>query len=283
MLAGKADMRKVDRRQLSHKACVLLRNYENLLVDDKELLFRKISPKKQKQIALMLKFRPLVYSELQAKMGYLVFDQSMQPIEGRFYWSGIRSDNFHFITKACSCVKKKRPPKLEKVPLKCISTNAPIEIFGLDFLHLDPCQGKYFLLITDHFSGFTQAYPAANKKAKTAAEILYYDFMLRFGLPEKILHDQFREFENNIFKKLAKLDKNNTIPSPTPPSTPQPPTPQKNNGKVEHMNQTSISMLQTLPGLHKSRWKDHIQKLVFGYNCTKHSRTGYFTIFPTLW
>ena len=169
-------------------------------------------------------------------MGYLVFDQSMQPIEGRFYWSGIPSDNSHFITKACSCVKKKRPPKPEKVPLKCISTNAPIEIFGLDFLHLDPCQGRYFLLITDHFSGFTQAYPAANKKAKTAAEILYYDFMLRFGLPEKILHDQFRGFEYNIFKKLAQLDKNNTIPPPTPPPPLQPPTPNPPKKAMEKWN-----------------------------------------------
>ena len=40
-LAGKADMRKVDRRQLSHKACVLLRNYENFSVYDKDYSFVK--------------------------------------------------------------------------------------------------------------------------------------------------------------------------------------------------------------------------------------------------
>ena len=35
MLAEKADTRKVDRQQLPHKACVLLRNYQNLSVHDK--------------------------------------------------------------------------------------------------------------------------------------------------------------------------------------------------------------------------------------------------------
>ena len=29
--------------------------------------------------------------------------------------------------------------------------------------------------------------------------------MLRFGLPDKILHDQGGEFENDLFKKVAKL------------------------------------------------------------------------------
>ena len=180
MLAEKADMKKVDRRQLPHEACVLLRDYQNLSVDDKGLLFRKISSKKQKQLVLPLKFRPLVYSKLHVKMGHLGVDQSMQLIKDRFYWPGMGSDISHFITKACSCVKKKIPSKLEKAPLQYISTNAPTELVGLDFLHLDPCVGgyEYLLVITDHFTGFTQAYPTGHKKAKTAAEKLCCDFML---------------------------------------------------------------------------------------------------------
>ena len=142
MLAEKADMKKVDRQKLPHEACVLLRDYQNLSVDDKGLLFRKISPKKQKQLLLPLKLRPLVYSELHVKIAYLGVDRSMQLIKDRFCWPGIGSDISHFITKTCSCVKKKRPSKLEKAPLQCISTNAPMELLGLDFLQLDPCRGR---------------------------------------------------------------------------------------------------------------------------------------------
>ena len=94
--------------------------------------------------------------------------------------------------------------------------------------------------------------------------------MLRFGLPDKILHDHGGEFENDLFKELAKLRRVKSIR--TTPYHPQ------TNRKVERMNQTIISMLQTLPELQKSKWKDHIQKLVFAYNCTKHSRTGYFLV-----
>ena len=40
-------------------------------------------------------------------------------------------------------------------------------------------------LLTDHFSKFVQVYPTTNKSAKTAADRLYNDFMLRYGLPRK--------------------------------------------------------------------------------------------------
>ena len=84
MLVERADMKKVDRRQLPHEACILLRDYQKLLADDEGLLFRKISPNKQKQLVLPLKLRPLAYSELNIKMGHLGVNQSMQLIRGRF-------------------------------------------------------------------------------------------------------------------------------------------------------------------------------------------------------
>ena len=105
-----------------------------------------------------------------------------------------------------------------------------MELSGLDFLHLDPCRKgcEYLLVITDNVLGFTQAFPTINKKAKTVAEKLYSDFMLRFGLPDKILNDQGREFENDIFKKLTKLCGIKGIR--TTPYHPQ------TNRKVERMN-----------------------------------------------
>ena len=81
---------------------------------------KKKTQQQQQQLVLPLKFRPLVYSELHVKMGHLGVDRSMQLIKDRFYWPGTGPDISHFITKACSCVKKKGRPKLEKAPLQCI-------------------------------------------------------------------------------------------------------------------------------------------------------------------
>ena len=41
------------------------------------------------------------------------------------------------------------------------------------------------------------------------------------------------------------------------------------------MNSTLLQMLQTLEETCKSQWKDEHNKLMYTYNCTKHSVTGY--------
>ena len=91
--------------------------------------------------------------------------------------------------------------------MKPIHSAAPMELISMDFLHLDQCSGgfQYILVIADNFSRFAQAYPTRNKEAKAAAEKLYNDFILRFGIPGSILHDQGRESENGLFKHLSKL------------------------------------------------------------------------------
>ena len=118
-----------------------------------------------------------------------------------------------------------------------------------------------------YFTRYTQAYPTKNKVAKRAANHLYNDFILRFGIPSKILHDQGGEFENDLFMNLANpLGIQNLCTTPYHPQT---------NDLTERMNQTVISMLRTLPEKYKSSWKNHLSKVIYAYSCTRHSSTGY--------
>ena len=75
------------------------------------------------------------------------------------------------------------------------------------FLHLEKSGGGFqyilLLLLTDHFTRYTQAYPTKYKAARTATNHLYNDFILRFGIPFKILHDRGGEFKNELFKDIA--------------------------------------------------------------------------------
>ena len=60
---------------------------------------------------------------------------------------------------------------------------ARLELIGLEFLHLDAwSRGYWYLLVLSD-----QVYPLTNKSAKPAADRLYNDLMLRYGLPGKIL------------------------------------------------------------------------------------------------
>ena len=76
---------------------------------------------------------------------------------------------------------------------------------------------------------------------------LYDDFINRFGLPARILHDQGKEFENDLFRHIQKLT--GITNSRTTPYHPE------CNGIVERMNQTILNMMRTLEEAEKSPWK----------------------------
>ena len=96
-----------------------------------------------------------------------------------------------------------------------------------------------------------------NKSGRTAASKLYNDFILRFGSPESILHDQGRESENELFCSLNKIFGISRLhTTPYHPMT---------NGLVERMNSTLIQMLQTITEGNKQNWKDKLNKLTYAY------------------
>ena len=106
----------------------------------------------------------------------------------------------------------------------------------------------------DRFTPYAQAYATRSMSAKTVAQKLYNDFILRFDFPLRIRHDQGGEFENRLHRELEKLC--GVEHSRTTPYHPL------GNGQVERFNRTLLGMLRTLPETQKSRWAEHLNDVV---------------------
>ena len=139
-------------------------------------------------------------------MAHLGADRVYHLAKERVYWPNMEKDIKEFINTRCQCLSQKKPFHVLYTPLGTITSSAPMNLIAIDFLKVDKCSGgyEYILVIVDHFTRYTQAYATRNKSGKTAAEKLFNDFILRFGIPDRILHDQGGEFENKLFKELEK-------------------------------------------------------------------------------
>lgn len=120
----------------------------------------------------------------------------------------------------------------------------------------------------DHFTQFAQAYTCRDKSAKTAAEKIFGDFVLRFCFPCRLHHNQGREFKYILFAKLEEYSgvKGSRI---TPYHS-------QGNGQVKRFNRT---MLRNLLETAKADWKVSLATVIHAYNCTCSEATGYAPYF----
>jgi transposase InsO family protein len=258
---------KTSNKDLLEDAKLLLRDKTQLYIDAEGILRRRY--RGRGLIVLPKKHRERVYQLLHCNMGHLGAERVTQLAKQRVYWPKMTTDIEQYTKKKCRCLAQRSARQQAVAPLVSIHSSEPLELVGIDFLHLDRASSghEYILLIVDHFTRYTQAYATKNKTAATAAKHLYNDYVPRFGLPRRIVHDQGPEFENKLFASLERYC--GVIRSRTTPYHPQ------SNGGVERMNSTVLQMLRTLPEDQKARWPEKLNKLIFAYNATKHSSTGY--------
>ena len=150
-----------------------------------------------------------------------------------------------------------------------LESNNPLDLLCLDFTKIDPSKtGKENVLVmTDAFSKFSVAVVTLNQKALTVAKALVEKWFHMYGIPSRIHSDQGKSFDNEVIRSLCKLY--GVQQSLTCPYNP------RGNAQCEHFNRMMFGLLHTLSKEQKADWPIHLPSLVFMYNTTPHSTTGF--------
>lgn len=200
-------------------------------------------------------------------MGHMGIERTLDLVRSRFFWPRMAADIETKIKTCNRCVRRKALPE-RSAPLVNIKTTRPLELLCMDYLSLEPDQSntKDILVFTDHFTKFAIAIPTANQKAKTVAKCLWENFIVCYGIPERLHTDQGTDFESKLIKELCQLA--GIVKTRTTPYHPR-------GNPVERFNRTLLNMLGMLEHKQKARWKDYVKPLVHAYNCTRNDVTGF--------
>ena len=195
-------------------------------------------------------------------------------LQDHLWWPQIGEYMKEHVSKCGRCRQYRGPPPARS-PLVPQTVGAPLEQIHIDFLQVEQGGAKtreskgpqHLLVVMDHFTRYTLAFPMKGHSATAAAQCLWENFITKFGAPAQLVSDNERAFASKLFAELCLLS--DIIKKRTMPYNPQA------NGKVEWVNQTIIRMLGKLTSKQKDNWVPHLPTLLYAYNCTRSSITGY--------
>ena len=201
-------------------------------------------------------------------LGYLGTEHMLDLLCNSFYWPNMQDEVDQHHWPCDRCTQFKACPQCEE--LYHILTTYPLELVHIDGLMIeDPKPGKdvNILVITDHFTQYTQMIVTTSQAARVTARALWDGLFTHHGFPASILSDQGHNLKSSLIKELCDLAGMDKIHTTSLPST--------GNGQCEWFNPTIINMIGMLQDKDKTHWWDFVPTLVHAYNYTKSSATKF--------
>ena len=182
---------------------VLLKYKQDLFIRN-NLLYHKVKLKNQDSV-INQSILPKIHRwratlALHDDSGHLGMEKMLGLLQERVFWPKMIEDVYNHIRTCEKCTRYKQPPEREK--LKPIHCTYLLKLVHIDFLTIGnegTDKATNIMVITDHFTRSAQAYITPKQTAPVVAKTLLDQFLVHYRWPTKILRDQGKSFENNLY------------------------------------------------------------------------------------
>ena len=184
-----------------------------------------------------------------------------------YVWKGMRRDLIDYIGKCGLCQINKRihTNRRHYSSNVLFTRNQCVGVDLIGPLMESPGGNRYIFTAIDHTTRWAIAVPIPNKQAKTVRDAFYNHYICHHGIPNSIVSDNAREFQNVLFIGMC-----NTLGIKNRRICPFSPT---GNSICERVNKTIKDMVRKLCNNDSSKWEEQLHSAMFAYRCTLHEAT----------
>eukprot|EP00253_Pinus_taeda_P003824 PITA_03824 len=160
--------------------------------------------------------------------------------------------------------------RAQATPLHPIIVFGPFAKWGIDFITCNPHSAgghAYIILAVDYFTKWAEVMPTFEADGKTTAIFLFNHIIARFGVPQAIITNHERHFQNVMMTELTgQLGLRHDSSTPYYPQA---------NGLVEAINKVLVIMIRRIIGIHRSNWHNMLFLVLWAYRTSVKTSIGF--------
>ena len=235
------------------------------------LVYRVINGHKRLYVPSNLREQVLYdFHDNTATGGHFGRDKTLSGLISHIYYWPKMSEYVKNYIKTCVPCQRKNIPKVKPAGLMSpIEVSYPWKMVGIDLVGpLVESDGmKWIIVCTDYFTKMVEADSLPDGTADSCARFWVRQIFCRHGAVEIVVSDQGRQFLSNMFETVLKLLGTKHLKT----SSYHPQT----NGLCERVNGILVNSIAKFVQNDQQKWASTLPLVVFAYNCSKHSSTGF--------
>ena len=244
----------------------------------KGLLYKHVMDSGKQFLALVIpkSWKYTVLVESHDKLGHQGNSCMYCLIKRQYYWKGMNKDIRKYIANCVICQREKA--KVQHYPLQMMEIpDRPFDKIAIDLVtecETSTSGNRHILTITDHLTGWPEAFPIPDKSADTIVSTFINEYLPVHMSSLYILLDNRKEFKNNLMDQvMQQLGIDQIFSAPYHPQS---------NSKLEVFHKYLKPTLKKLCERDPTNWDKYLNQVLASYRITPNlatAETSFFLVY----